>query len=94
MYFITHTEGDTATVNNCHNHALIFIQDYKQELVFVTEREKFVVPVRAIGARALLDFPDDVTFSSAPVKVRGSVYINPLTEVDVYTCMHGVQCTC
>ena len=48
---------------------LTISQDYEQELVFVTEREKFVVPVRAIGARALLDFPDTVTFSSAPVKV-------------------------
>ena len=28
-----------------------------------------MVPVRAIGARALLDFPDEVSFSSAPVKV-------------------------
>lgn len=35
----------------------------------VTEREKFVVPVRAIGARALLDFPDKVNFPTSPVKV-------------------------
>lgn len=34
----------------------------------MTEREKFVVPVRAIGARAILDFPDAVNFSSCPVK--------------------------
>jgi hydrocephalus-inducing protein len=37
--------------------------------VCITEREKFVVPVRAIGARALLDFPDKVHFSASPVKV-------------------------
>ncbi|XP_037230771.1 hydrocephalus-inducing protein homolog [Falco rusticolus] len=30
--------------------------------------EKFVVPLRAIGARAILDFPDQVNFSACPVK--------------------------
>ena len=44
-------------------------KDYQHELVCITEREKFVVPVRAIGARALLDFPDEINFSAAPVKV-------------------------
>ena len=44
-------------------------QDYHFELVCITEREKFVVPVRAIGARALLDFPDKIHFSASPVKV-------------------------
>lgn len=34
----------------------------------MTEREKFVVPVKAIGARAMLDFPDEVNFSMCPVK--------------------------
>lgn len=34
----------------------------------VTEREKFVVPVKAIGARAILDFPDDIHFPVCPVK--------------------------
>ena len=34
----------------------------------ITEREKFVVPVRAIGARAILDFPDDVNFPPNAVK--------------------------
>ena len=34
----------------------------------ITEREKFVIPVQAIGARALLDFPDKINFPSAPVK--------------------------
>lgn len=45
------------------------LQDYEHELVCITEREKFVVPVKAIGARALLDFPDEIHFSAAPVKV-------------------------
>jgi hydrocephalus-inducing protein len=43
-------------------------KDYRHELVCITEREKFVVPVRAIGARAILDFPDEVLFPPAPVK--------------------------
>eukprot|EP00079_Xenopus_tropicalis_P024447 XP_012817094.1 PREDICTED: hydrocephalus-inducing protein homolog isoform X1 [Xenopus tropicalis] len=43
-------------------------KDYFHELVCVTEREKFVVPVRAIGARALLDFPDQLNFLLCPVK--------------------------
>jgi len=34
----------------------------------ITEREKFVVPVRAIGVRAILDFPDEVVFPAGPVK--------------------------
>ncbi|XP_040437385.1 hydrocephalus-inducing protein homolog, partial [Falco naumanni] len=44
------------------------LQDYFHELICITEREKFVVPIRAIGARAILDFPDQVNFSACPVK--------------------------
>ncbi|XP_040437218.1 hydrocephalus-inducing protein-like [Falco naumanni] len=43
-------------------------KDYFHELICITEREKFVVPIRAIGARAILDFPDQVNFSACPVK--------------------------
>uniref|UniRef100_A0A4W3HWI9 Hydrocephalus-inducing protein-like n=1 Tax=Callorhinchus milii TaxID=7868 RepID=A0A4W3HWI9_CALMI len=43
-------------------------KDYAQDLLCITEREKFLVPVRAIGARAILDFPDHLHFSSCPVK--------------------------
>ncbi|XP_055584306.1 hydrocephalus-inducing protein homolog [Falco cherrug] len=43
-------------------------KDYFHELICITEREKFVVPLRAIGARAILDFPDQVNFSACPVK--------------------------
>ena len=45
-----------------------FFQDYTHELVCITEREKFIVPVRAIGARAILDFPDEINFPIGPVK--------------------------
>lgn len=43
-------------------------QDYFHELTCITEREKFIVPIRAIGARAILDFPDQLNFSVCPVK--------------------------
>ncbi|KAK3085440.1 hypothetical protein FSP39_003318 [Pinctada imbricata] len=43
-------------------------KDYSHELVCITEREKFIVPVKAIGARAILDFPDNIHFPAGPVK--------------------------
>ncbi|CAN2389289.1 axonemal central apparatus assembly [Pristimantis euphronides] len=43
-------------------------KDYVHELICITEREKFVVPIRAIGARAILDFPDQLSFQICPVK--------------------------
>lgn len=42
--------------------------DYSYDLTVVTEREKFIVPLRAIGCRALLDFPDYLDFGAVPVK--------------------------
>ncbi|KAM9269036.1 LOW QUALITY PROTEIN: hydrocephalus-inducing protein homolog [Cariama cristata] len=43
-------------------------KDYFHQLICITEREKFIVPIRAIGARAILDFPDKLNFSVCPVK--------------------------
>ncbi|NXJ80823.1 HYDIN protein, partial [Trogon melanurus] len=43
-------------------------KDYFHQLTCITEREKFIVPIRAIGARAILDFPDQLNFSVCPVK--------------------------
>ena len=40
------------------------------------------MPVKAIGTRALLDFPDEITFNSAPVKVY--------SPIDFYE-MHGTN---
>jgi hydrocephalus-inducing protein len=34
----------------------------------LTEREKFIVPIRAIGCRAMLEFPDSLDFGLVPVK--------------------------
>nr|XP_006823299.1 PREDICTED: hydrocephalus-inducing protein homolog [Saccoglossus kowalevskii] len=47
-------------------------KDYTHELICMTEKEKFIIPVRCIGARALLDFPDDVNFATCPVKYPSS----------------------
>ncbi|CAM9551896.1 unnamed protein product [Chrysoparadoxa australica] len=41
---------------------------YSTDLVVVTEREKFVVPIVATGHRAALDLPDRVAFPSTAVK--------------------------
>ncbi|NXB03450.1 HYDIN protein, partial [Cnemophilus loriae] len=43
-------------------------QDYFHQLICVTEREELVVPIRAIGARAILDFPDQLDLLECPVK--------------------------
>uniref|UniRef100_A0A8C4M9P1 HYDIN axonemal central pair apparatus protein n=1 Tax=Equus asinus asinus TaxID=83772 RepID=A0A8C4M9P1_EQUAS len=43
-------------------------KDYAHMLTCVTEREKFIVPIKARGARAILDFPDTLNFSTCPVK--------------------------
>jgi hydrocephalus-inducing protein len=42
--------------------------DYSYDLNIVTEREKFIVPIRAIGCKAVLDFPDFLDFGRSPVK--------------------------
>lgn len=42
--------------------------DYSYDLMVVTEREKFVVPIRAVGCRAMIDFPDALDFGLVPVK--------------------------
>ncbi|XP_070194710.1 hydrocephalus-inducing protein homolog isoform X4 [Littorina saxatilis] len=47
-------------------------KDYEHELIGITEREKFVIPVHAIGARAILDFPDDIHFPACAVKYPNS----------------------
>lgn len=42
--------------------------DYSYDLIVVTEREKFIVPIRAVGCRAQLDFPETLNFGAVPVK--------------------------
>ena len=43
-------------------------RDYTYDVVVVTEREKFLVPIRAQGPRAFLSFPDSIAFESTAVK--------------------------
>ena len=47
-------------------------EDYSHEVICITEREKFVIPIKAIGARGILDFPDEVHFGTCPVKYATS----------------------
>jgi hydrocephalus-inducing protein len=44
------------------------VRDYSLDLICATEREKFVVPIRAIGMRPRLTFPDEVHFGNCPIK--------------------------
>ncbi|XP_069729710.1 hydrocephalus-inducing protein homolog [Phaenicophaeus curvirostris] len=43
-------------------------KDYSHQLTCTTGREKFIVPIRAVGPRAVLDFPAHLDFSICPVK--------------------------
>ncbi|XP_074407353.1 hydrocephalus-inducing protein homolog [Zonotrichia albicollis] len=43
-------------------------KNYSHEITCITAKEKIVVPIRAIFARAILDFPAQVEFSECPVK--------------------------
>ena len=53
------------------------------DLVCCTEREKFVVPVHALGLRAVLNLPDAVDFGVCPVK---STATKTLIAQNVGTC--------
>jgi hydrocephalus-inducing protein len=44
------------------------VQEYSLELVCSTEREKFVVPVRAVGMQPRMTFPDEIAFGTCAVK--------------------------
>ena len=45
--------------------------DYNYNLIVVTEREKFIVPIIATGRKALLSFPDLIDFgNNCPVKYK------------------------
>jgi hydrocephalus-inducing protein len=44
------------------------VRDYTYDLVCSTEREKFLVPIRAIGNRPRVTFPDELNFGTVPVK--------------------------
>lgn len=50
------------------------VRAYSAELMVVTEREKFVVPIGAIGHRAVLDFPDQVRGSFCPNQKKNGLH--------------------
>lgn len=54
--------------------------DYFCDLICFTEREKFIIPVRALGPRGWLDFPDEVFFEEAPVKSE-SIKVNSVLRL-------------
>ena len=43
-------------------------RDYNYDLICVTEREKFVVPIRATGAKAALSLPEALSFGTVAVR--------------------------
>ncbi|KAF0682818.1 Aste57867_25117 [Aphanomyces stellatus] len=47
-------------------------KEYAIDLVCCTEREKFLVPIRARGTFAALSFPDEIDFGLCPVKIKCS----------------------
>eukprot|EP00605_Chrysophyceae_sp_TOSAG23-4_P000636 GSChrysophyteH1.ASY1.ANO1.717.1 assembled CDS len=51
-----------------NNDSVARLRDYSWDLVCCTEREKFIVPIRAIGMRPRVTFPDSVDFGFCPVK--------------------------
>ncbi|EFJ12294.1 hypothetical protein SELMODRAFT_425615 [Selaginella moellendorffii] len=42
--------------------------DYMSELLAVTDREKFVIPVRCVGLKPMVDVPDEIIFPPTPAK--------------------------
>eukprot|EP01034_Spumella_vulgaris_P022205 gene22205-28319_t len=44
------------------------VRDYAWELECETERETFIVPIRAVGLRPILSLPDDIDFGCCPIK--------------------------
>lgn len=65
-------------------------RDYGEEIVCVTEREKFVIPVRAVGARAVFDLPDSVAAPKCIVKGHTS---KAVLVRNVGTRAGSVRCT-
>ena len=45
------------------------VKDYTHELICTSERERFLVPIKCIGSRGVLDFPDQMDMSTCAVKM-------------------------
>lgn len=44
------------------------VREYAWDLICCTERENFIVPLRAVGLRPLLNLPDEIDFGPCPIK--------------------------
>ncbi|CAG5085222.1 Oidioi.mRNA.OKI2018_I69.PAR.g10844.t1.cds [Oikopleura dioica] len=45
------------------------VKDYFHEIIVTSEREKFIIPIKCIGARGVVDFPDVIDVGDSPVKM-------------------------
>jgi hydrocephalus-inducing protein len=66
--------------------------DYFCDLICYTEREKFIIPVRALGPRGYLDLPDSISFEKAPVKSETIKTILARNVGDA-ACTFSISCT-
>ncbi|VDO63588.1 unnamed protein product [Schistosoma margrebowiei] len=67
------TQGSKVAAGLSLSFTIVFTpdanQDYRHDLMCVTDRELFSVPVFCIGPRAVLELPDDICFDEVPLKV-------------------------
>lgn len=63
-FFFCHGDGAKCPVLS----QFLFLQDYFHELSCTAGKERIVVPIRAIGARPVLDFPAQLHFPVCIVK--------------------------
>ena len=67
------SDGKRVAPGMTSNHVIKFtpdaVKDYAHEIICTTEREKFLVPIKAVGSRGMVDFPDLINFGECPVKM-------------------------
>ncbi|CAH8550445.1 unnamed protein product [Dicrocoelium dendriticum] len=51
------------------------LRDYQHELLCITDRETYKIPIYCLGPRAILDFPDVIDFGSCTIKYNTSKFI-------------------
>ncbi|KFP86785.1 Hydrocephalus-inducing protein, partial [Acanthisitta chloris] len=63
-------------------------QDYFHQVLCITDRENLIVPIRAIGSRAVLDFPDQLDFSVCPVNynTRKTLQVHNVESRSLFLC--------
>ncbi|RTG83497.1 hydrocephalus-inducing protein [Schistosoma bovis] len=79
------TQGSKVAAGLSLSFTIVFTpdanQDYRHDLMCVTDRELFSVPVFCIGPRAVLELPDDICFDEVPVKVvsKKPFFVEPIS---------------